>query len=97
MTPEGRVKAAVKKILNATGTYYLMPVQAGFGKRGLDFHGISKGRGFVIETKRPGKDPTTLQEQTIAEVLASGGKVFRIDGTSRTDTYRDLATWLLNE
>ncbi len=94
-TPEGKVKKIVSAILDRAGAYYFMPVQNGMGKRGLDYHGISKGRGFTIETKRPKKSPTALQEQTMKEVRAAGGRTFVIDGTDRFDTYRDLAKWLL--
>jgi hypothetical protein len=95
--PEVKVKDAIKALLTATGAYFFMPVQTGYGKRTLDFIGTSRGRGFLIETKRPRKHPTTLQDITITEARAAGARVFVIDGTNAPgkDTYRDLATWLI--
>ena len=79
MTPEGKVKAAVKKSLDAHGAYYFMPVQNGMGAPGLDFHCAHKGHAFFIETKAPGKKPTQRQEVTMAK-MGKSGKVFVIDG-----------------
>ena len=78
-TPEGKVKAAVKKLLGEYSVYYFMPVQNGMGKPGLDFHCHLHGVAFSIETKAPGKKPTPRQEVTIADMEASGAMVFVID------------------
>lgn len=54
MTPEGEVKAEVKKFLAALGAdcWYYMPVPMGYGRRGVkDFIGAYKGKAFAIETK----------------------------------------------
>tara|TARA_R110000868_G_scaffold45410_1_gene150650 strand:+ start:201 stop:476 length:276 start_codon:yes stop_codon:yes gene_type:complete len=80
MTPEGRVKDAVKKVLKAHNAYYHMAVMNGLGAPTLDFVGCHRGRYFAIETKAPGKKPTPRQWSTIIDMRTAGGKVFIIDG-----------------
>ena len=94
MTPEGKVKKEVIKILKAHGAYYFCPVQNGFGAPGLDFHCVHHGLGFFIETKAKGKKPTPRQNLTIQRVQESSGMVFVIDGTDNTDTYAQLDAFL---
>lgn len=90
-TPEGKVKARIKEILNEHKPIRIdMPVQNGMGKPTLDFTGCHRGDYFAIEAKAPGKKPTPRQWLTINETLEAGGKVFVIDGTS----YEELKTWL---
>jgi hypothetical protein len=48
MTPEGRVKSDVRKLLNRYEVYYFMPVQMGYGAAGLDFHCVVKWRRVPI-------------------------------------------------
>lgn len=80
MTPEGRVKEAVKKVLKRFGAYWHMPVMNGLGAPSLDFVGCFMGRYFAIETKAPGKKPTPRQEVTIETIRKAGGCCFVIDG-----------------
>lgn len=94
MTPEGRVKEKVKKILKEHGAYYFMPVQAGYGMPALDFHCCFRGRAFFIETKAAGKKPTPRQELTMKEIRKAHGVCFVIDGTP--ETYVHLKKWLKN-
>jgi hypothetical protein len=93
MTPEGFVKAAVKKLLDAHKAYYHMPVTNGMGKPSLDFIGCHEGRFFAVETKAPGKKPTPRQELTIAEIRRAKGPAFVIDGSDYVDL-RELREWL---
>jgi len=83
VTPEGKVKAEVKKILTTYGAYWFCPVQNGMGAPGLDFHCCYRGVAFFIETKAPGKRPTPRQQHTIKQMKAAGGKCFVIDGQDR--------------
>jgi hypothetical protein len=66
MTPEGRVKARIKKVLERYGVYYFMPVQYGYGPAGVDFHCVVGWRGvalaFFIESKDEDKPLTKRQE-----------------------------------
>ena len=92
-TPEGKVKRRVSTILKrADSCYYFMPVQTGYGSPTLDYLGTSRGRGFAIETKAPGKKPTMRQNAIIAEMERAEMKVFVIDG--QPHQYEDLRLWL---
>ena len=76
MTPEGKVKAQIKKVLEKHGAYYHMPVQNGMGAPTLDFIGCCNGRYIAVEAKAPGKKPTERQEVTMGKIRASGGTCF---------------------
>ena len=76
MTPEGKVKAQVKKVLSRHGAYYHCPVQNGMGAMTLDFVGCHCGKYFTVETKAPGKHPTPRQLMTMEQVDKAGGKCF---------------------
>lgn len=91
-TPEGRTKARIKRLLDAKGVWYEMPVPTGFGKSGLDFTcAVNRERWnqkglryftwevFFIEAKMHGGDPTPRQWLTINQHRAAGRKVFIID------------------
>lgn len=93
MTPEGKVKAKIDVLLKQYGAYYLKPVQNGMGAPALDYHGIHRGVGFVIEAKAPGKEPTDRQLRTMKAIWAAGGAVFVIDGDHGLTL---LAQWLTN-
>lgn len=89
MTPEGKIKAAVKAVLKTYGAYWHCPVQNGMGAPSLDFICCFRGKYFAVETKSPGKRPTPRQEITISEIEKAGGKVFVIDGDCS-----ELEEWL---
>ncbi len=83
MTPEGRVKALVKRWLKETypDAYYQMPVPMGYGRNNtLDFHIyipiVIRGRQLAlpvaIETKAPRGELTKRQLQTLRELQAAG-------------------------
>lgn len=95
MTPEGKVKHAVKTILLEHDCYYFMPVQNGMGTPGLDFHCAVRNAhdaasAFAIETKAPGKKLTARQKKTKESMERAGVKVFVIDGTD----YSELELWI---
>ena len=110
MTPEGRVKAAVKKVLKpyieGKEMWAHWPVQTGYGAPTLDCTGAIRGQAFAIETKRPGEGPTERQKLTIAAMQAAGVTVFVI-GTHADVVYHgkrsefiysgmeSLSAWLL--
>ncbi len=56
MTPEGKVKKAVKSYLQSIGAWYYMPVSNGMGRVGCpDILVCYKGLFMAFETKAPGK------------------------------------------
>ena len=94
MTPEGKVKARINRILTqAKNVWYFMPVQNGMGKATLDYLGWQDSCAFAIEAKAPGKLPTPRQMMTIADMRKAGAKVFIIDGTDEFP-FEPLIRWL---
>lgn len=87
MTPEGRIKARVKRALATLNKhcYRFMPVQNGMGAPSLDFLNCIYGKFVGIETKAPGKRLTPRQEITAGAIRDAGGLVFVIDSDSSID------------
>ena len=65
MTPEGKVKAAVKKILTEAGAWYCTPLGAGYGRAGVE---CKAGKGKT----------TALQDRELAAIGGAGGHTFVI-------------------
>jgi 4-aminobutyrate aminotransferase-like enzyme len=85
MTPEGRVKEAVKKVLRHNGVWYYQPVQNGMGRVGIpDFICCWHGMFIAIETKAPGnvKNTTANQDAVIAEIREHGGYCMVVDNAT---------------
>ena len=93
-TPEGAVKEKVKKILQAHGVYYHMPVQNGMGKPSLDFVCCHEGRFLAIETKTEKGDLTLRQKATIEEMQKAGAIVLVIRGVSDGESFAILESFL---
>jgi hypothetical protein len=91
MTPEGKVKAKVKRVLSryADFIYGFWPVPSGYGESSLDYVGCCCGRFFAIETKAPGKEPTNRQKMVANMMIRAGGDVFVTDGDTT-----ELEEWL---
>lgn len=90
MTPEGRVKDAVKKLLKERGIWYFMPAANGYGKVGVpDIICCCNGKFLAIETKAPGKvsNTTANQERCIADIRAARGWALVVDNA---DTVREF-------
>jgi len=74
MTPERRVKAQVRKVLDKLGAYYVMPVTGGYGNSGApDFLVCLHGRYVGIECKAGKNTTTPLQEKNLRLIERSGG------------------------
>jgi penicillin-binding protein-related factor A (putative recombinase) len=75
MTPEGKIKAEIKKGLGKIGAHFFQPVPSGYGKSAVDFIVCYRGWYLAIEAKRAdGKGRlTALQAQFLAKVEAAGG------------------------
>lgn len=84
MTPEGRIKNAVRKTLKKfPAVYAFWPVQTGYGGKTLDVLLCVNGNFVGIETKAPGKKPTPLQWVTIGEMQNAGGVTYVIDSIEK--------------
>lgn len=93
MTPEGAVKAAIRKWLEARGVWFAgrappqvvtgwmwMPVPMGMGVAGIpDFCGIYKGRPLYVEAKAPGGKASENQKRRHEEIRMAGGVMVLAD------------------
>lgn len=74
MTPEGKVKAKVVKILKELNVYYFYPVMGGFGRSGIpDIICCVAGYFFGVECKAGSNKPTPLQEAEMQKIRNAGG------------------------
>jgi len=74
MTPEGKVKAKVVKLLKEFRVYYFYPVTGGFGRSGVpDVICCVAGYFFGIECKAGKNKPTPLQEAEMQKIQDAGG------------------------
>lgn len=79
MTPEGKVKDKVKKVLKELKAYYVMPATGGYGVSGApDFLVCYDGQFFGIECKANGNQPTALQTKHLTDIRDAGGKAIVI-------------------
>lgn len=92
MTPEGRVKALIKRRIAAEfpGSYRFMPVQNGMGASALDFYFCINGWFVAIEAKRAGEKPTPRQETTGREILDAGGGAYVVSTPEELETVIQL-------
>lgn len=100
MTPEGKIKAAVNKVLAAYGKdiYKFMPVPGGFGPSSLDYILCVGGIFVAIEAKKPGGKTTARQNFIIRQIKDAGGKVFVIDNDhSWIVELSEFLNWLLEK
>lgn len=73
-TPEAKVKANIKKILQLHGVYYAMPMGTGYGNSGVpDFLCCLNGKFLAVEAKANGGIPTALQYKHLHDIEKSGG------------------------
>lgn len=73
-TPESKVKAKIKKILDKYGVYYAMPIGSGYGNAGVpDFLCCANGRFLGVEAKAEKGRATALQEKHLRVIKEGGG------------------------
>jgi hypothetical protein len=79
-TPEGRVKAAIKKFLKTVpDCWFFMPIGGPYTTHGIpDIVGVVQGKFFSIECKAPGKERNTTnnQEMVMGMISCCGGIAF---------------------
>jgi hypothetical protein len=74
VTPEGKVKAMLKKYLVKRAAYQFWPVQTGYGAAGVDCYACIDGQFWAIETKREGVETCTPRQMLVLkQVHAAGG------------------------
>jgi Holliday junction resolvase len=74
MTPEGKVKKQVKKILDDLGAYHFSPMMDGYGRSGVpDIIVCYKGKFIGIECKSGDNKPTLLQLRNIEDIKRNQG------------------------
>lgn len=100
-TPEGRVKAAVKKWLQTkAAAWFFLPVSNGMGKHGIpdivacvpvtitpEMVGRRVGMFLGVETKALGRrsQVSEMQKVQLAEIAAAGGVAEVVDAVSQMD------------
>jgi Holliday junction resolvase len=94
MTPEGKVKAAVKKLLEISHVYFFMPSANGYGRAGIsDFIACANGHFISIETKAGKGTTTALQDREIERVKAAGGTALIINERNLDDLEKEIKKW----
>lgn len=79
-TPEAKVKAKVKKVLDERNAYYVMPVTSGFGNSGApDFLVCYRGKFIGIECKAGRGKVTALQQDNLDRIADNGGTTLVIN------------------
>jgi Holliday junction resolvase len=87
MTPEAKVKAKVKKLLEELRIYYFFPATHGYGRSGVpDIIGCFMGLFVAIECKAGKGQLTGLQELELTKIKAAGGFTF----VAREDNINEL-------
>lgn len=87
MTPEAKVKTAIKRLLVEEGVYYFMPPANGFGRSGIpDIICCVNGRFFAIECKAGKGMTTALQNRELQHIEDAGGMSL----IAREDSLQDI-------
>lgn len=97
MTPEGKVKAKVSKLLKELNIYYFMPRGTALGRSGIpDFVCCWNGTFIGIETKAGKNKPTALQQLELDRIVEAGGMSFVVneDNFPKFEAHlRGINTW----
>ena len=76
-TPESKVKANVRKLLDTLNIYHFMPPANGFGRAGIpDIIGCMDGHFIAIECKAGKGKTTALQDRELERIANAGGTAF---------------------
>jgi len=94
-TPEGKVKAAVRKILDKYGVYHFMPPGMGLGRAGIpDIIGCKNGHFIAIECKAGKGKVTALQERELVAICNAGGFTFIAREDCLEELEKELYRWI---
>jgi len=93
-TPEAKVKAAVKKLLDEMGIYHFSPVQNGMGRAGIpDIIGCYNGRFLAIECKAGKGKTTALQDLELEKIRQAKGFAYVVNENNLQDL-KELLQWM---
>ncbi len=93
-TPEGKVKAAVRRLLVEFGVYYFSPAANGFGRAGIpDIICCFGGRFIAIECKAGKGTTTALQDRELAAIRTAGGMAMVVNETN-IDELKEKLQWM---
>ena len=93
-TPEGKVKAAVRKLLVDFGIYYFSPSANGYGRAGIpDIICCFGGRFIAIECKAGKGTTTALQDRELAAIRTAGGMAVVVNETN-IDELKEKLQWM---
>lgn len=93
-TPEAKVKAAVKKLLDEMGIYHFSPVQNGMGRAGIpDIIGCYRGRFLGIECKAGKGKTTALQDLELEKIRQAKGFAYVVNENNIQDL-KELLIWM---
>ena len=93
-TPEAKVKAAVKKLLDEMGIYHFSPVQNGMGRAGIpDIIGCYNGRFLGIECKAGKGKTTALQDLELEKIRQVKGFAYVVNENNLQDL-KELLQWM---
>ena len=91
MTPEGKVKKAVERLLIAQGAYYFFPATGGYGRSGIpDIVACYRGKFIGIECKAGDNVPTALQERELQRIRDGGGYALWVNESNVDDVHKLL-------
>jgi Holliday junction resolvase len=80
MTPEGKVKAKVVRVLKELGIYHFTPQTGGYGRSGIpDLICCYNSQFIGIECKAGKNKPTPLQESEMHRIRRAGGLTYVIN------------------
>lgn len=80
-TPEAKVKAKVKALLDKYNIYHFMPATGGYGRSGIpDIIACIHGKFLAIECKAHGGRLTALQRRELDRIESAGGVCYVIYG-----------------
>lgn len=93
-TPEAKVKAAVKKLLDEMSIYHFSPVQNGMGRAGIpDIIGCYNGRFLGIECKAGKGKTTALQDLELEKIRQAKGFAYVVNENNLQDL-KELLQWM---